>query len=87
MKEQKSPWTLLGGHQERLHQAAQLNGSSTLQPQDRALRCLAHQQCDLLYVLSSARCFSPYIPLASPSSWQTRRLCLVPGRDNLWEPA
>lgn len=87
MKGQKSLWTLLGGHQERRHEAAQLNGSSTLQPQDRALCCLAHRECDLLYVLSSARRFSPYIPLASPSSWQTRRLCLVPGKDSLWEPA
>lgn len=36
--------------------------------------------------LSSAHHFSsPYSPLASPTSWQTRRLCLVPGRDTLRE--
>lgn len=68
------------GCQERLHQAARLHGSSTLQTRDRAPFRLTHQERDLLRVLSSAHRFSPYVPLASPSSWQARRLCLVLGR-------
>lgn len=54
MKGQKSLWTLLGGHQERLHQAAPLNGSSTLQSQDRALCCLSLTENAICSMFSAA---------------------------------